>query len=226
MMKWVLLLVFLNTLAFGQEVTINMESDRPIQISDGFILKFPTKYNQYISDHWSKGIIYYSNGSNHRYDSLNFNRFSGSIEVVINNKPLSLMPLGFEGALIYDSSHSGYVLMSARIDDNKTVVVVQSEGKYVLAAKVQVTETITSTSVNVDEIRFVAKPKSELSFNTNYYLLKDKRWQSFKLSKSNIIKLFSIDKTELKEFFAARSSRLIGENDLVDFFDHFNKKDD
>jgi len=132
MIKWLILLFILPFTAQAQEVILNLHTPQPVELKGEFDLFFPEHTNEYLVTQWSKGKLFYTNGTSKTYDSLNFNRHQNMMEVVVNNKVLILMPLGLAGGLIYNSDTDGSVLIVGKVNAEAKFLLVNSAGKYLL----------------------------------------------------------------------------------------------
>lgn len=222
MIKWTIVFLLFSYSLFGQDVTISPGKEKLIHVQDGFNLDYLVNDDRYVLSRWAKGKLFYANNSFKEYDSLNFNRYDNIIELIVNNKPLSLYAMGLAGALIYTSDNSGYILVSVPVEGENKLMMVYSTGKYVLAGLASVNDTNFESNVKVDEIRFVPKPEKEVNVNNDYYIWEIDKWSSFKLTKSNIAKLFQSDKKEISSIYVQLSKQSNEEESLIKLFDYLN----
>ena len=224
MSKWVLsFLLFVGHWTLGQEVRIYSNTETPIHLSEGFELHIPANENKYIVTNWSKGQLYYPNGGYKSYDSLNFDRYTNAIEVVKNNKPLTIMPMGLLGALIFDTSASGYLLIVGSFESNNQFLLINSIGKYVLASKIDASIKNSELSSNIDEVRFVPKPEEELNLKPQYFIWKNLTWEPFKISKKAVLKLFGKDKKDFLKLVSRYDIDLSRKESLIQVFKIINE---
>ena len=206
----------------GQDVVLNATGAKPIEVNDGFELVNPQNNNQYIATQWSSGKLFYTNGTTKIYDSLNFDRFTNVLKVVINNKPLSIFPMGISGALIYTTDSTGTMLIVNKLEDDTKFLLVESSGNYLLTSYLVSSEQTEEVTFKIDEIYFVAKDKKDLVIKEHFVLLKQGNWSSFKLTLSTLSKLFKVDKKELQSIASNKSINLTNKNGLVALFKILN----
>ncbi len=222
MNKWIFFSLFITNWAFGQDVSLTNNVTNPIKLNPAFELYVPVNDQQYIAGQWAKGKLFYTNGTSKHYDSLNFDRYSNVIEVVLNNKVITIRPMGLSGALIYNSQTSGSLLIVGKVSDQSLFLVVESKGRYVLASYLTANETQKVENYKVDEVRFVPKKKNELIIKENYVLLNDNTWDWFKINKSEIGKLFKVDKKDLQSMAAENGINANNKTELVPLFNLLN----
>lgn len=223
MNKWMLIFLFAANWVNGQDVTLNINATDPLKLSLGFNLFIPPNDHQYLASQWTKGKLFYANGTSKTYDSLNFDRYSDAIEVVINNKPLSIMPMGLSGALIYSSNNSGTVLIVGKVDGKRKFLLVLSEGQHLLASFLHSSEHHTELTYKIDEIIFVPQKEEEPIIKKNYVVLDNRNWIRFKMNKSAISKLFNVDKKELKSIASNKGINTSDKRGLLQLFQALNK---
>jgi hypothetical protein len=220
MIKWILILVLAANWVNGQNVTLN--SNNSIKLSLDFSLFVPQNEHQYIATQWAKGKFFYANGTSKPYDSINFDRYENVIEVVVNNKALSIMPMGLSGALIYNSSNSGTILIVGEIDERSRFLMLQSEGQYILVSYMTTNEMQEETNYKTDEIRFVPKSDAKLVLEENYFILSNGAWREFKISRSSISKLFKVEKKELQSIASENGIITGSKSGLIELFQLLN----
>jgi len=198
MIRWILIFLFMASWANAQDVVLNASVRNPIKINTAFELYIPQNQNQYIASQWSKGKLFYSNGTSKTFDSLNFDRFSNKIEVVVNNKALSVLPMGVSGALIYNSNDSGTLLVVGKVEAQFKLLLVQSNGQFILASYLVSSKPIGDINYKLDEFRFVAKQEEAETISNHYVVFENGNWVKFRLSKSSIGKQFGMSKKELQ----------------------------
>ena len=220
--SWVLFLLLISSWASAQHVIITSNAERPFEVSSNFTFDFPKNHFQYLSKYWTKGDLFYTNGTSKQYDSLNFDRYANRLEVVVNNKALSLLAMGLAGALVYESSDKGTLLIVGKIRETSKFLLVNSNGKFVLANYTSTNDIEETATFQVNEIRFSPKPKPELIATSHYVLYKNGEWVDFKLSKSSISKLFRIDKKQMQS--SAREAGIANYDDqgLIKLFQLLN----
>lgn len=219
MTKWGFLFLLTANTIFAQDVVINNST---IQISDKFELVSPSIDQQYVATQWAKAKLFYANGTSKNYDSLNFNRYANEIEIVVNNKVITLRPIGISAALIYHTSTSGSLLMVGSVNDQSLFLLVQSEGKFVLASYLATNEIKKEENYKVDEVRFVPRKKDVIIIKENYVVRKEDVWSEFKLNKSSVSKLFKIEKKTFQDIVAAQGINVGGKEELVQIFNILN----
>ncbi len=198
MTKWLAILFILPFMAHAQEVILNLDEPQPVELKGGFGLFFPEHTNEYLVTQWSKGKLFYTNGTSKTYDSLNFNRHQNMMEVVVNNKVLTLMPLGLAGGLIYNSGNDGSVLIVGKVNAKARFLLVNSVGKYLLASYLTTDRIEGVRGYKTDEMRFVPKEEGKKIIKEEFVVFRDGNWEGLKMSKSFLSKLFNIDKKELQ----------------------------
>jgi len=199
MIKWLIILFILPFTAQAQEVILNLHAAQPVELKGGFGLFFPEHTNEYLVTQWSKGKLFYTNGTSKTYDSLNFNRHQNMMEVVVNNKVLILMPLGLAGGLIYNSDNDGSVLIVGKVNAKANFLLVNSVGKHLLASYLT-TRIEEIRGYKTDEMRFVPKEESDKIIKEKFVIFSNGNWEEFKMSKSFLSKLFNIDKKNCRGF--------------------------
>lgn len=222
MNKWIFIFLFSANYVNGQHVKLKPDESNPIFLSPDFSLFIPQHDNQYVVSKWARGRLFYTNGTSKRYDSLNFDRYSNKIEVVINNKALSILPMGLTGALIYSSDTVGYLLIVGNVKDQPTFLAVESVGQYVLASFLISSEQNEVLTYKIDEIRFVPKRKIDVIIKRKHLLLNNKVWGEFKLNKSTISNLFKVDKKGLQSIASDRGINVNNKQELVRLFQFLN----
>lgn len=220
--SWVLFLLLISSWVSAQHVIITSNAESPFEVNSNFTLDFPKNNFQYLSEQWAKGELYYTNGTSKQYDSLNFDRYANRLEVVVNNKALSLLAMGLSGALVYNSNTSGTLLIVGRVKETSKFLVVNSEGQFVLASYMSTNDLEETSNNQINEIRFTPKPKPELVTTKNYVIYKKGKWISFKLSKSSISKLFEIDKKRMQSSANQASIARYNEEGLSKLFQLLN----
>jgi len=223
MNRWLIVFLFASGLSRAQDVVLNLQSQNPLQISDGFSLAFQENTNEYLATKWSQGKLFYTNGTSKTYDSLNFNRYLNIVEVVTNNKLLTLKPMGLAGALIYDSKKSGFVLIAAKINYETRFLLANSAGKFLVASYLTTNKNMESGGTKMDELRFVSRKEEKVVINGFFALFREGEWQSFKLSKSALAKLFEKDKKELQSIASERGLDLSEKKGLMKLLQILNK---
>lgn len=217
------MLLFITPIfANAQDVVVDLNADTPLQISNDFSLSFPENNREYLVSQWSKGKLFYTNGTSKTYDSLNFNRHLNILEVVTNNKVLFLQPMGLAGALIYDSANKGTVLLVGKTNGVSRFLVIMSQHKYLLASYIEVEKPPVINEAKVDEIRFVAKEEPVSIISSRHTVLINDTWEDIKWNKSGISKLFKIDKKELQKRASNAGIALDNERGLFNIFDLLN----
>jgi len=209
-------------LANGQDVILNSGVGNPVLLSNKFELHFPNNQNQYIASQWSKGKLFYTNGTSKKYDSLNFNRYGNKIEAVVNNKPLSILPMGLSGGLIYNTDNSGSLLIVGKTVSETRFLMVLSNGKYLLASYLVSTVPAEDLSYKLDELRFVPQKKKENVISVHYVFFDNEKWKSFKLNKSSLAKLFQVEKKTLQSNAETEGINTNTEKGLIELFDFLN----
>lgn len=222
MIKWITLFLLTSSYVFSQDVTIKPESKQLITVSSEFIPGSTSNLDQYLVSKWAKGKLYYANGTFKEYDSLNFDRYGNVIETVIENKPLSVYPIGLAGALIYTGSATGYILVKAVLDGTPKLLEVRSIGKTVLASTLNTIQEVERKTIKTDDIRFVPKPEAEISVSEKFYVWNGSEWNSFKMNKSGIAKLFNLDKKEVQEVTSTNNIKTSTNEGVVALFQYFN----
>ena len=222
MNKWTLLFFLIANLANGQDVIVNAGVGNTVQLSDEFELHIPQNQNQYIASQWSKGKLFYANGTSKKYDSLNFDRYGNKVEVVVNNKALSVLPMGLSGGLIYSTDNSGSLFIVGKIAEEARFLIVLSSGKYLLASYLISTAPSDELNYKTDEVRFVPKKKTENVIRAHYVIFENEKWKSFKLSKSALSKLFKEDKKMLQSTAVSEGINTSTEIGLIQLFDFLN----
>lgn len=222
MIRWVLLFSFMCNLANGQDVILNSGAVNPVQLNDEFELHFPNNQNQYIVSQWSKGKLFYTNGTSKKYDSLNFDRYGNKIEAVLNNKPLSILPMGLSGGLIYNSANSGSLFIVGKVESESRFLVVLSSGKYLLSSYLVSTTPVDEVPYKTDEVRFSPKNIKENVIKVHYVILDSERWKSFKLSKSSLSKFFKEEKKTIQAIAEKEGINTSTERGLIQLFDFLN----
>lgn len=134
MNKAIFIILIISHLAKGQDVIVHAQGENPIEVSFEFSLVAPPNLNQYIAKQWANGKLFYTNGTSKYYDSLNFDRCSNELEVVVNNKALSILPMGLSGALVYNSTSSGTMLLVGKVADKARFLLIESTGQFLLAS--------------------------------------------------------------------------------------------
>lgn len=223
MTKWLAILFILPFTVQAQEVILNLHNPQPIELKGGFGLFFPEQTNEYLVTQWSKGKLFYTNGTSKTYDSLNFNRYQNMMVVVANNKVLTLMPLGLAGALIYNSNHSGSVLIVGKINAEAKFLVVNSVGKYLLASYLTTDRIEEVRGHKIDEIRFVPKKEADKIIKEAFVIFNNGSWEEFKISKSFLSKFFNIGKKELQGVATDAGISMSDKAGLVKLFELLNK---
>ena len=211
-------------LAQSQDVILNATGDKPIEVSAGFELVNPQNSNQYIATKWSSGKLFYTNGTTKEYDSLNFDRYANVLDVIIKNKPLSIFPMGLSGALIYNATSAGTMLIVRKVEDEPKFLLVESSGIYILTSYLISSEQHREAIQRIDEIRFAPKEKKDLDIREYFVLFSQGRWSSFKLTKTTISKLFMLDKKELQPLAAKEGVNLNNKDGLVELFKIMNRQ--
>ncbi len=224
MNKWLFIFLFASCFSKAQDVVIKPQSDNPLEIGRDFELSFPENNNEYLATQWSKGKLFYANGTSKTYDSLNFNRYLDIIEVAINNKVLTLKPMGLAGALIYNSEKLGFVLIAAKVDIETRFLLTNSVGKYLFASYLTADKIEDSRGFRTDELRFVPKKEKEAIINEFFALFKEGKWEKFKLNKSALSKLFKLDKKKLQSIAATYNLNLNDKTGLIVTFQVLNKE--
>ncbi|MCB0494841.1 MAG: hypothetical protein KDC79_01780 [Cyclobacteriaceae bacterium] len=224
MIKWTFLLTLITSFGFCQEVKIDLSQKQLITVSNEFNISVSQNNDQYLASRWSKGKLYYANGTSKQYDSLNFDRYSKTIEVVVNNKPLSIYPMGLAGALIYTGASSGYVLVKADIEGAQKLLEVCSSGKFILVKGLEAAEVKEIATIKMDEVRFEPKPEAQLNVGENYFVWNGESWKSFKLNKSGIGNLFNLDKKTLQNYISEQGISPTNKEQLILVFQHFNNE--
>lgn len=224
MNKGFFILFLVTHWAQSQDVILNVASAKPIEVSAGFELVNPQNNNQYIAAQWSSGKLFYINGTTKIYDSLNFDRYANVIEVVINNKALSILPRGLSGALIYSTTSSGTMLLVSKVADDTKFLLVEGSGKYLVASYLVSSEQHEEVTSKLDEIRFVPKEKRDLIIKEYFFLLDQGSWSPFKPNKSTLSKLFNVDKKELQSLASNTGVNLNSKNGLIELFKTLNKE--
>ena len=222
MTKWLFICVLSGTWSFGQDLILASTTTKPVQLKEGFELRTPKNDHQYVSVQWAKGNLYYANGTSKTYDSLNFDKYGNKIDVIIHNKPLSILPLGLAGALIYETPTSGYVIIEGAIEEGRKFLLVNSVGDFTLVSYTSINEVIPIEFHKVDEIRFVPKAENRLIVSSRFYIWKGMTWEPFKLTKSVIGKLFSLNKKEIQTIFLEHAITTQDEQGLVYLFHLLN----
>ncbi len=223
MIRWICILIIPSCFANAQDVVLNLNAEKLVEFSDEFKLTFPDNNNEYLMSQWSNGKLFYTNGTSKEYDSLNYNRHLNIIEVVTNNKVLTLKPMGLAGTLIYTSSTSGFVIIVAYINNTSKFLIVNNSQKYLLASYIENKEPPTENEFKVDEIRFVPKEKQESIISRHYVVFSDGNWKELKWNKSGISKLFNIDKKELQKRASKAGIELAESKGLYQIFDILNQ---
>lgn len=222
MNKWIFIFLFSANYVNGQHVKLQPDESIPIYLSPDFSLFIPQQDYQYVASKWASGRLFYTNGTSKRYDSLNFDRYSNKIEVVINNKALSILPMGLTGALIYFSDKVGYLLIVGKVKDQPKFLAVESVGQYVLAAYLISSAPKEDLTYKTDEIRFVPKIKKEDLIKKTFWLLTNGIWAEFKMNKSTVSKLFKIDKKKLQSIASDKGINVNNKHELVRLFQFLN----
>ena len=222
MIRWAILFLILSSNLAAQQVSVVSDLKNPLKIESEFELKRPSDKHQYLLSKWSNGTLFYLNGSSKKFDSLNFERFSNNLEIVSNNKILTLMPMGLTGVVINESTTSSYVLIVAKINSESRFIIVNSIGDYLLGSYLFVDEPPVHHTYVDDEIRFVPKEEPNIIIKRNYVILVDDAWQTIKFNKSSISKLFNIDKKELQKKASSAGIKLDNKQGLLQIFDLLN----
>ncbi|MCF6360941.1 MAG: hypothetical protein L3J29_09300 [Cyclobacteriaceae bacterium] len=222
MNKWLIAFLFASCLCQAQNVVLNLQSQNPLQVGEGFSLTFHQNNNEYIATKWSQGKLFYNNGTSKTYDSLNFNRYLNIIEVVTNNKLLTLKPMGLAGALIYDTKNSGSVLISAKVDLETRFLLTNSVGQYLFASYLTTDKGEESRGFRIDELVFVAR-EEQVVIEEFFVLFRKGAWEHFKLNKSALSKLFKKDKKELQLIASDSDLDLSKKEGLIRLFQMLNK---
>lgn len=222
--KWLIIILLVTQLAQGQDVSLHSNGNDPVELSDNFSLFIPQNVNQYLATQWSKGRLFYPNGSSKDYDSLNFDRYSNVLEVVSNNKAVSILPMGLSGALIYNSPSLGTVLIVGKVVEESKFLLLQSEGKYLLASYLFSNDNQVELNYKNDEIRFVPKKKVEAVIKEHYVIFEKEQWEEIKLNKSAFSKLFKVDKKELQSLASENGLNTNNKQGLKALFQLLNKK--
>ncbi len=220
--KWLAILFVLPFTVQAQEVILNLHAPQPVELKGGFDLFFPEHTNEYLVPQWSKGKLFYTNGTSKTYDSLNFNRHQNMMEVVVNNKVLTLMPLGLAGGLIYNSNYSGSVLIVGIVNAEAKFLVVNSVGKHLLASYLT-TKIEEVRRHKTDEMRFVPKEEGDKIIKEAFVIFSNGSWEEFKISKSLLSKFFNTDKKELQSFATDAGISMNDKVGLIRLFQLLNK---
>ncbi len=208
--------------AMAQDVLLHTNLSNPIQLNANFSLVTSANNNKYIATKWAQGKLFYANGSSKIYDSLNFDRHLNIMEVVVNNKVVSLLPMGLSGALIYSSQSSGYLLIAGKVLEKNRFLQVICEGQYVLASYLTTSKIEVANNYKIDEVRFAPKNKNDLIIRKNFVLLRNGKWEDFKITKSTIGKLFKVDKKELQVMINKNNLQPNSKQNLVQLFKWLN----
>lgn len=224
MTKWITLFVLGFNSLVAQSISFTGDDKNPIQITEEGILLNPTHSHQYVTDKWATGTLFYLNNTSKPYDSLNFERHSNSLKVVVNNKNLTLMPMGLKGVVIKENESSNYVILVVKLNNKSRFVIIESYGTYLLGSYLLVNKPPINYSNANNEILFTAKKNPKLVVNEKFIVLNNGVWQAFKLNKPAISKLFKIDKKELQKQASANGISTDNRNGLVQLFQLVNIK--
>ena len=224
MSRVLIIFLLLGNLAEAQFVTISNNVEKPIIITSGFKLAIPQNKHQYLATKWTKGQLFYNNGTSKLYDSLNFDRYANRLEVVANNKALLLMPMGLSGAMINGASNEGTLLIVGDISGASTFLVVLSVGTNILASYLTPDYIENTRGFKTDEVRFVPKGKEEVVIKEHFTILKQGKWHVFKLNKPSLTKLFKVEKKKLQEMASNEQVSLNDSNGLIKIFQILNKE--
>ncbi len=218
----VMVFTFCTSGVCAQPVHVKSSSPELLTLQSGFNLWAPVKAQEYLFNKWVPGYLYYSSGAPKAYDSLNFNRFTGQVEVVVANKLLELGPAALQAALLQHKDNQGVVLVKATLGNQQLFTVVESTGHYLLASYLIANTAPKISQYKIDELRFEPKGKEPVETSKHYLIYKDNTWHPFKLSKGEIAKLFGISKKEVQQEASRVGIGLYNQQGLLKLFQFLN----